>query len=165
MFDSPPPPGLAGICAPDESTSSTAAIGESAQIRRKRAESQPTPGLADARIAALVDLMTGHRVEATFHALADPTRRAMLERLLEGEKRAAQLVRGFAVSATAAAKHLAVLEEAGMVRSRRIGRARIVALDGDPIGEAALWLGRWRAFASPRLSRIAVMIDNAMRLG
>lgn len=147
------------------STSSTNHGARTAQNSRNPAESEPTIGLADAKVAALVDLMAGYRVDATFHALADPTRRAILERLMDGEKRAAELVHGFAVSTTAAAKHLAVLEAAGMVRSRRVGRARIVALDGDAIGEAALWLGRWRRFTSPRLSRLAALIDNAIRLG
>lgn len=109
----------------------------------------------------LTNLMVGYRIDATFHALADPTRRAMLARLAEGEKPVAELTRDFAMSDTGAAKHLAVLVAAGLVRKRRDGRHSFCALDADPIAEAVLWLRRWRRFESIRAVRLRAMLDAA----
>lgn len=109
----------------------------------------------------LANLLVGYRLDATLNALADPTRRAMLARLAAGEKPAAQLARGFAMSDTAAAKHLAVLEAAGLVRRCGEGRGSLRAFDGDPLVEAILWLRRWQRFASPRSRRIAAILAAA----
>lgn len=83
----------------------------------------PTRRLDPAALAAFANLMVGKRLDSTFHALADPTRRAMLAKLAKGEKSVGALAQGFAMSGTAAAKHLAVLEAAGLVRRRFEGRA------------------------------------------
>ncbi|MDP5279371.1 metalloregulator ArsR/SmtB family transcription factor [Sphingomonas sp. DG1-23] len=117
-----------------------------------------------ARFAAFANLMVGYRLDTVFHALADPTRRAMLARLAGGEKPVAELIRGFPMSDAGAAKHLAVLESAGLVGGRREGRRRLCALDTDPLGEAALWLRRWQLPESPRIARLRGMLDAAERL-
>ncbi|MCX8474777.1 MAG: metalloregulator ArsR/SmtB family transcription factor [Sphingomonas sp.] len=108
--------------------------------------------------------MVGKRLDSTFHALADPTRRAMLARLAEGEKSVSELARGFAMSGTGAAKHLAVLEAAGLVRRRREARRSLCALDADPLAEAALWLRRWHRFESRSAARLRAMLDAAERI-
>ncbi|ATY33824.1 ArsR/SmtB family transcription factor [Sphingomonas psychrotolerans] len=107
--------------------------------------------------------MVGYRLDSTLHALADPTRRAMLARLAEGEKSVAELTRDLAMSDTGAAKHLAVLAAAGLVRRRRDGRRSLCTLDADPIAEAALWLRRWQRFESPRAVRLRAMLAAADR--
>ncbi|KRC80418.1 ArsR/SmtB family transcription factor [Sphingomonas sp. Root241] len=105
--------------------------------------------------------MVGYRLDATFRALADPTRRALLARLAGGEKRVTELTRGFAMSETAAAKHLALLEAAGLVRRRRDGRHSFCTLAVDPLTEAALWLRRWQRFESKRAAGLRRLLDAA----
>ena len=107
--------------------------------------------------------MITSRVGETFHALADPTRRAMLDRLTRGDLRTGDLLAGFAIS-DAAAKHLAVLEAAGLVRRQREGKCRRCTLNADPLIEAGLWLRRWNAFGSPAALRTAALIDRTQTL-
>ena len=123
--------------------------------------SEPTKRLDPAGAAALANLMVGYRLDATFRALADPTRRALLARLAGGEKRVTELTRGFAMSETAAAKHLALLEAAGLVHRRRDGRHSFCALAVDPLTEAALWLRRWQRFESRRAAGLRRLLDVA----
>ncbi|MBB5712988.1 ArsR/SmtB family transcription factor [Sphingomonas xinjiangensis] len=118
----------------------------------------------DDPLARLVDVMIVSRVGETFHALADPTRRAMLDRLAQGDLRTGDLLAGFAISDAAAAKHLAVLESAGLVRRQREGKCRRCTLNADPLVEAGLWLRRWNALASPTAARTAALIDRAATL-
>lgn len=126
---------------------------------------EPTKRLDPAGAVALANLMVGYRLDATFRALADPTRRALLARLAGGEKRVTELTRGFAMSETAAAKHLALLEAAGLVRRRRDGRHSFCTLAADPLTEAALWLRRWQWFESGRAAGLRRMLDAAERPG
>jgi len=118
-----------------------------------------------AAFEAFANLMVGKRVGSTFHALADPTRRALLALLAEGEKPVAALARGFAMSETAVAKHLAVLEAAGLVRRRREGRRSVCSLDVDPLTEAALWLRRWQRLESPGAAHLRALFHAAERVG
>jgi DNA-binding transcriptional ArsR family regulator len=136
---------------------SSAASSEMPEHRRNPPFPDPTKRLDRPAFEALANLMVGYRIQATFHALADPTRRALLDRLASGEKSVAELTRGFAMSDTGAAKHLAVLEAAGLVRRRREGRRSLCALDADPLVEAGLWLRRWDALASPRAANLRAM--------
>lgn len=122
---------------------------------------QPTRRLG---IDELTNLMVGQRLDSTFRALADPTRRAMLARLLEGPSSVAGLTRGFAMSEAGAAKHLATLEAAGLVRRVGEDRRSLRALDADPLVEAGLWLRGWQRLASPRMARTAALLDAAARL-
>ena len=93
----------------NQSGSSTAAKTPQASV--KPPFSEPTKRLASVGGAAVANLMVGYRLDPTFRALADPTRRALLARLAGGEKRVGELTRGFAMSETAVAKHLALLEK------------------------------------------------------
>ncbi|MEB2324294.1 MAG: metalloregulator ArsR/SmtB family transcription factor [Sorangiineae bacterium] len=80
--------------------------------------------------------------DRTLAALADPTRRALVERLSLGEARVGELAAPFAMSLAAVSKHLAVLERAGLVRRRAEGRARLIALEPEPLRELEAWARR-----------------------
>lgn len=82
----------------------------------------------------------------TFAALADPTRRRILSQLAHGDGCVTDLVRPHAMSLAAVSKHLAVLERAGLVRRRRIGRVHSVALEPGPMREAQAWIDRTRDY-------------------
>ena len=86
------------------------------------------------------------QLSGTFAALADPTRRAILGRLAEGEATVNELAEPFPISIQAVSKHLRVLEQAGLITRVRAGRLRPSRLRGAPLGEAADWLGRYRRF-------------------
>ncbi len=81
----------------------------------------------------------------TLTALADPTRRAILERLSHGEARVTELARPFRMSLNAVSKHIRVLEGARLVRRRRAGREHLLSLSPKPLEEAATWIERQRA--------------------
>jgi len=83
-------------------------------------------------------------LDDTFFALADPTRRAILARLAEGEASVAELAAPFAMSQPAITKHLQVLERAGLVVAGRDGRRRPRRLEPAPLAEATEWLERYR---------------------
>ena len=89
-----------------------------------------------------------------FHALADGTRRAMVERLARGPASVSQLAEPFAMSLPAVHQHLAVLEDAGLVTSHKIGRVRTVQLAPDALTGAGEWMGRQRLPAERRLDRL-----------
>ena len=90
--------------------------------------------------------MTAAQLDRTFAALSDPTRRAILDRLTRGEASLSELASAFPVSIQAVAKHLKVLEEAGLVRRGREGQLRPARIDGAPLAEAAEWIERYRPF-------------------
>ncbi len=94
----------------------------------------------------------------TFAALADPTRRAILARLSEGETSVAELARPFAISKPAVSKHLKVLEDAGLVARRKAGRSFLCSLKAGPLGEADQWLRQWEKFWNVRLDRLEALI-------
>jgi DNA-binding transcriptional ArsR family regulator len=82
----------------------------------------------------------------TFAALADPTRRAILERLAEGEATVNELAEPFPISVQAVSKHLKVLEGAGLIARGRTAQLRPSRLQGGPLKEAVDWLERYRRF-------------------
>jgi DNA-binding transcriptional ArsR family regulator len=85
-------------------------------------------------------------LDKTFAALADPTRRAILERLMEGEATVSELAEPFPISGQAVSKHLRVLEQAGLIERRRDAQLRPSRLTGEPLGDAVAWLERYRRF-------------------
>lgn len=86
------------------------------------------------------------QLDATFHALSDPTRRAILARLAEGEATVGELAVPFPISRPAVSKHLRVLERAGLVDRTRDGRTSRCALDARPMRDAAHWVEAYREF-------------------
>lgn len=81
-----------------------------------------------------------------FHALADPTRRAILARLADGESTVGELAEPFEMSLPAVSKHLKVLRHAGLLQRRRDGRIRRCQLDPLPLSAAADWIENYRGF-------------------
>ncbi|MFN2386855.1 MAG: ArsR/SmtB family transcription factor [Thermoanaerobaculia bacterium] len=87
-------------------------------------------------------------------ALADPTRRAILRRLLAGEARVTDLAEPFAISLNSVSKHIRVLERARLVRRRRAGREHLLSFHARPLDEAAAWIESQRAFWAARLDAL-----------
>ena len=96
----------------------------------------------------------------TFRALADPTRRALLDRLGDGELTVGELCEGFDMSQPAISQHLKVLRDAGLVSVRRDGRRRFYALDAGPLKAAYEWIGRYERFWDERLGRLGQLLDE-----
>src|ERR687891_772662 len=89
--------------------------------------------------------MARDRLDATFAALADPTRRAILARLARGEASVGELAEPFAISQPAVSKHLKILERAGLITVGQDAQRRPRRLEGKPLAEASAWLERYRA--------------------
>lgn len=86
------------------------------------------------------------QLTTVFFALADPTRRAILERLAQGEASGTELARPFSISVPAISKHLRVLEHANLILHRKDGRTHLFSLAPSPMKEAAAWLDHYRRF-------------------
>src|ERR1700759_3434241 len=93
-------------------------------------------------------------LDDTLLALADPTRRAILDRLSTGEARVTELARPFAMSLNAVSKHIRVLEGADLVRRRRSGREHVLAINPKPLDEATAWIESQRALWTSRLAAL-----------
>ncbi|MBD3852491.1 MAG: winged helix-turn-helix transcriptional regulator [Acidobacteria bacterium] len=101
-----------------------------------------------------------NRLDQTFAALADPTRRAILSRLAKGESTVGDLARPFEISRPAISKHLRVLERAGLVRRSRDGRLSRCGLDATPMREAAEWVEDYRKFWESQLDALARFLEH-----
>lgn len=99
-------------------------------------------------------------LDATFRALADPTRRAILARLTSGEVSVMELAEPFDMSQPAISKHLKVLECAGLVSRGRDAQRRPVRLEAKPLAEATDWLERYRRFWEGRFQRLDALLDE-----
>jgi DNA-binding transcriptional ArsR family regulator len=97
-------------------------------------------------------------LDHTFHALADPTRRAMLTRLSEGEQSIAALAEPFDMSLWGAAKHVRVLEQSGLVKCRKVGRSQLCSLRPGPLAQADQWLRQWERFWTSGLDRLESLV-------
>jgi DNA-binding transcriptional ArsR family regulator len=104
--------------------------------------------------------MVSDELSTTFAALADPTRRAILTRLVEGEATAKELAAPFPISAQAVSKHLKVLERAGLISRGRTAQLRPSRLRGAPLGEAAEWLEQYRAFWEASFDKLEERLDD-----
>ena len=93
-------------------------------------------------------------LDRTLAALADPTRRAILRRLAQGEARVTELAQPFAISLNSVSKHIRMLERAHLVRRRRAGREHLMSFNPEPLDEAAAWIETQRAFWSARLDAL-----------
>ena len=90
-------------------------------------------------------------LDRVFHALADPTRRAMLRQLADGEHSVGELARPFDMSFAAAAKHVKVLEEAGLLSRTIEGRTHRCRIEAGPLAEADRWIAYYQRFWTARL--------------
>ena len=93
-------------------------------------------------------------LDRTLMALADPTRRAILDRLSRGDARVTELARPFAMSLNAVSKHIRVLEGADLVRRRRAGREHVLSINPRPLDEATAWIESRRALWAARLAAL-----------
>jgi DNA-binding transcriptional ArsR family regulator len=100
------------------------------------------------------------RLDATFAALADPTRRAILARLASGQASVAELAEPFAMSQPAISKHLKVLERAGLISRGREAQRRPSRLEAEPLAEANGWLERYRELWEGNFERLDVLLDE-----
>ena len=98
--------------------------------------------------------MPDHHLDATFAALADPTRRAILARLTSGEASVTELAKPFEMSLPAISKHLKVLERAGLITRTREAQWRFCRLDASPLKQAAEWVGGYRRFWEESFDRL-----------
>jgi DNA-binding transcriptional ArsR family regulator len=103
-------------------------------------------------------------LDLTLGALADPTRRAILARLSEGEARVTELAAPFAMSLNAVSKHIRVLERAHLVRRRRAGREHFLAFNRAPLDEAAEWIATQRALWTRRLDKLEDLLREEDRV-
>jgi len=99
--------------------------------------------------------MSPDRLSTTFSALADPTRRAILARLVSGEVSVTELAEPFAMSLPAVSKHLKVLESAGLIARSREAQWRPCRLEAGPLKDAADWLEHYRRFWEQSFDRLA----------
>ncbi|WP_309642815.1 metalloregulator ArsR/SmtB family transcription factor [Phenylobacterium sp.] len=99
-------------------------------------------------------LQDSSALDGVFHALADPTRRAMLRSLAGGERNIGELAAPFAMSFAAASKHVRVLEGAGLLRRRVQGRSHVCRIEAEPLAQATEWLTFYTAFWGAGLDRL-----------
>jgi DNA-binding transcriptional ArsR family regulator len=100
------------------------------------------------------------RLDVTFAALADPTRRAILARLAKGDASVRELAKPFAMSQPAISKHLKVLERAGLVSRGREAQRRPRRLEARPLAEATAWLERYRRHWARQFQRLDVLLEE-----
>ncbi len=98
-------------------------------------------------------------LDRTFAALSDPTRRAMVERLAQGPATVSELAAPLPMSLAGAMLHLKVLEESGLVTSRKVGRVRTCRLDPQRLSLAEQWVAGRRALWERRLDRLGAFLD------
>jgi DNA-binding transcriptional ArsR family regulator len=103
--------------------------------------------------------MTGAHLDATFAALADPTRRAILARLASGDASVTDLAKPFKMSQPAISKHLKVLERAGLVSRGRDAQRRPRRLEAKPLAEATRWLERYRRYWEGNYQRLDALLE------
>lgn len=105
------------------------------------------------------------RLDVTFAALADPTRRAILARLASGEAWVAELAKPFAMSQPAISKHLKVLERAGLISRGQDAQRRPRRIEAKPLADASGWLEGYRKFWESRFQRLDALLDELQAPG
>jgi len=109
--------------------------------------------------------MVEDRLDVTFRALSDPTRRGMLASLALGDKSVGELGEPFHMSFAGASKHVKVLESAGLIARRKAGRKQICTLNAEPLRQAEEWLRQWEKFWSVRLDRLQALVEREKARG
>jgi DNA-binding transcriptional ArsR family regulator len=104
--------------------------------------------------------LSSAQLDATFAALANPTRRAILARLAEGEASVTELAEPFAMSQPAISKHLKVLERAGLITRGRDAQRRPRRLEARPLGEASEWLEGYRRYWEANYQRLDALLEE-----
>jgi DNA-binding transcriptional ArsR family regulator len=109
--------------------------------------------------------MQSDHLSTVFGALADPTRRAILMRLADGDLTVTELSRPFPMSQPAISRHLKVLERAGLITRNRRATARLSHLQAEPLRDATEWLARYQAFWDERFERLDELLAALQRAG
>ena len=104
--------------------------------------------------------MLKYELDRTFAALADPTRRAMVERLVQGAATVSELAQPLPMSLPAVMLHLKVLEESGLVTSEKIGRVRTCRIDPKMLSQAEQWVAERRQMWERSLDRLGAYLDE-----
>jgi len=104
--------------------------------------------------------MLNHQLDQLFHALADPTRRAMVERLCQGPATVSELKEPFAMSLPAVVQHLKVLEQAGLVTTQKVGRTRTCQIAPQALRTAEQWLTDQRTGWERKLDRLGQFLQE-----
>jgi len=104
--------------------------------------------------------MLNYQLDKAFAALADPARRAMVERLVQGPATVSELAKPLPMSLPAAMLHLKVLEESGLVTSRKLGRVRTCRIDARVLSQAEQWVGERRQMWERSLDRLGAYLDQ-----
>lgn len=103
-----------------------------------------------------------HALDSAFHALADPTRRAVINRLARGPAAVTDLASPFAMALPSFMKHLRVLEKDGLIRSEKIGRVRTCRINAERLAAAESWLSEQREIWRSRADRLADFVETQM---
>src|SRR6266516_1174655 len=111
----------------------------------------------------MVNYQHAPALDATFAALADPTRRAILARLAEAESSVRELAHPFTMSLPAGLKHVEVLARDGLVGARKDGRIRLCRLEAAPLAEASAWIARYRRFWKSRLDALEHYLNETQQ--
>jgi DNA-binding transcriptional ArsR family regulator len=104
--------------------------------------------------------MLNNNLDKTFAALADPARRAIVERLVQGPATVSELAKPLPMSLPAAMLHLKVLEESGLVKSEKVGRVRTCRIDPQMLSAAERWVADRRVMWERNLDRLGVYLDS-----
>ena len=107
----------------------------------------------------MATMTTPSNLDHILLALADPTRRAILQRLAQGEARVTELAHPFAISLNAVSKHIRMLERSRLVRRRRVGREHLLSFNPEPLEEAAIWIEAQRALWTARLDALDALLQ------
>lgn len=107
--------------------------------------------------------LAAERLDATFLALADPTRRSILARLARGPASVNELAEPFAMSQPAISKHLKVLEKAGLISAGQEGQRRPRRLEVRPLAEASAWIERYREIWETNFTRLDALLEELQR--
>ena len=106
-------------------------------------------------------MVQSHGIDRTLGAIADPTRRRVLERLGQGSATISDLAEPFGISLTGMRKHVQVLEDAGLVASERVGRTRICTLGPERLDDVDAWIADYRRMLKDRLERLMKQIKQS----
>jgi DNA-binding transcriptional ArsR family regulator len=109
--------------------------------------------------------MANDQLSLTFAALANPTRRAILDRLANGEATVAELAKPFSVSPPAISRHLKVLERAGLISRSRVAQSRPTSFRPEPLDQADAWMDACRATWEGRMDRLGDHLEKVQELG
>lgn len=110
-----------------------------------------------------MDTTASDHLDATFLALADPTRRAILARLARGEASVNELAEPFAISQPAISKHLKMLERAGLISVGQDAQRRPRRIEGKPLAEASAWIERYRTVWEASFGRLDGLLEELQR--